>query len=104
VKRSHALVLATTLALAASSGDGASAATSSRVAHGKIGSTLPSRGAAARIRALGSDDDGGGEDVSADADGGGRATGTARASHGTIGRALPQAGVAARIKALGLDD
>ena len=108
MKRSHAPVLATTLALAVAAGLGqaASAAVSQRassaqvLARGKIGSALPSKGAAARIRALGLDDDGG--EVGSD-DGGGLAA-RGHAAHGTIGRAAPTANAAARISALGLDD
>jgi hypothetical protein len=60
---------------------------------------MPSAGAAARIRALGLDDDGGlGSD-----DGGGPAIG-GHAARGTIGSALPKTGAAARIAALGFDD
>jgi hypothetical protein len=109
VKRAHALVLATVLALtvAACVGQAATAAVAQHVrsthasARGKIGTALPRAGAAARIRALGLDDDGGGEAGSDD--GGGLAT-RGHAAHGTIGRAVPRADAAARISALGLDD
>ena len=108
MKRSHALVLATTLALAVAAGIGqaASAAVSrhARSAHGlargKIGAAPPSAGAAARIRALGLDDSGG--ELGSD-DGTGLAA-LGHAAHGTIGRAAPTANAAARISALGLDD
>jgi hypothetical protein len=107
VKRSHALVLATTLALAAGVGQAAAAASPKRVsspprsmlARGKIGSAAPSAGAAARIRALGLDDDGG---PGSDDEGGLTAGG--HAAHGTIGSAGASPNAAARIAALGLDD
>jgi hypothetical protein len=109
VKRSHSVVLATTLALclAAFLGQAASAAAPRRtsalpgttLAQGKIGGALPAPGAAARIRALGLDDGEGGSD-----DGGGGLTVGGHASHGTIGNTTPTAGAAARIAALGLDD
>jgi hypothetical protein len=117
MKRSHAVVLATTLGLllAAGLGQAATAAASKQassplrgtLARGKIGSAAPSAGAAARIRALGLDDGGGlGSDdvggLGAD-DGGGLSSG-GRAAHGTIGNALPRTGAAARIAALGFDD
>jgi len=107
VNRSHALVLATTLVLGAGLGQAASAAASkhagspsrSTLARGKIGTALPSAGAAARIKALGLDDDGGfGSD-----DGGGLNAG-GHAARGTIGSAAPSLGAAARIAALGADD
>jgi hypothetical protein len=109
VKRSHALVLATivVLVLAAGLGRAASAAVSKNrsyaagisPAHGKIGNARPAPGAAARIRALGLDDDGG----ELGSDDGGALPGS-RAAYGTIGSAAPTAGAAARIAALGLDD
>jgi hypothetical protein len=110
VKRSHALVLATTLAVAVAAGFGqtASAAVSKHAssevgitpAHGKIGNARPVPGAAARIRALGLDDGEG--ELGSDDGGGGLAGG--RAAHGTIGSAAPTVGAAARIASLGLDD
>jgi hypothetical protein len=110
MKRSYTLVLATTLALALAAGFGqaASAAGSKRASsaagispvHGKIGTALPTPGAAARIRALGLDDGEG--EVGSDDGGGGLAGG--HAAHGTIGSAAPTVGAAARIAALGLDD
>jgi hypothetical protein len=110
MKRSHALVLAASLVLvpAAGLGKAASAAVSKQgrspatttLAAGRIGATLPSPGAAARIRAVGLDDDGG---LGSDDGGGGLASGR-RAAHGSIGSALPSTGAAARIRALGLDD
>ena len=111
MKRSHAFVLATTVALvlAAGFGHAASAAaskqrsspTGSTVASGKIGTALPRAGAAARIRALGLDDGGGGG-LEAGDDGGRTAGG--QAARGTIGSAPPRTGAAGRIVALGLDD
>jgi hypothetical protein len=110
VKRSQALVLATTVALGlAALGQTASAAVSKHpsappgitVANGKIGAALPSPGAAARIRTLGLDDGEGG--LGSD-DGGGLLTAGGHAAHGTIGSAAPSATAAARIAALGLDD
>lgn len=108
--KSHALVLATTLGLALAAGLGqaataaksrqASSPTRNTLARGKIGTAKPSAGAAARIRALGLDDDGG---LGSDDDGGGRTAG-GHAAHGTIGSAGPSANAAARIAALGLDD
>ena len=108
MKRSHTLVLATTLAvgLAASVGHVASAAVSRHpssptrapLAGGKIGTALPAPGAAARIRALGLDDgEGEGND-------GGVSSAGVHAAHGTIGSTAPSVGAAARIAALGLDD
>jgi hypothetical protein len=111
VKRSHTvgLAIALCLGLAASVDQAASAATSKQagspargaIGRGKIGSALPTPGAAARIRALGLDD-GGGEAGSSEDDGGFVLGG--RAAHGTIGKAAPTANTAARIAALGLDD
>lgn len=110
MKRARALILATTLglALAAGLGQTATAADSKRassparstLAGGKIGTAKPSAGAAARIRALGLDDDGG---LGSDDDGGGPTAG-GQAAHGTIGSAGPRPNAAARIAALGLDD
>jgi hypothetical protein len=118
MKRSHALVLATTLALAlaAALGQTASAAVSrqsvspgrSTLARGKIGTALPSAGAAARIRALGLDDSGGGlgsdDGGGLGSDDGGVLTAGGHAAHGTIGSAGPSPHAAGRIAALGLDD
>lgn len=101
MNRSRALVLATILVLAAAVGQSASAAAKSAVARGKIGSALPTKGAAARIRAIGLDDSGAGE-LGSDDGGGLGAVG--HAAHGTIGSAAPAANAAARIAALGLDD
>ena len=111
MKRSHTLVLATTLAvgLAASVGHVASAAVSRHpspptkgpLAGGKIGTALPAPGAAARIRALGLDDEGEGGLGSDDS---GVSSAGVHAAHGTIGSTAPSVGAAARIAALGLDD
>jgi hypothetical protein len=111
MRRSRALVLATTLALglAASVGQAASAAAPKRastaprsaLARGKIGGALPSPGAAARVRALGLDDGEGG--LGSD-DGGATMTAGGHAAHGMIGSSAPSANAAARIAALGLDD
>ena len=103
MNRSHALVPATALALVIGAGQAAAATSPTRpaVTHGTIGKSAPSPGAAARIRALGLDDDGGpGSDDGGD-DG---LTFAGRAAHGSIGSALPSRGAAARIRALGLDD
>jgi hypothetical protein len=100
VKRSHALVPVTALALVAGQAAAATSASPTRpaAAHGTIGRAAPSPGAAARIRALGLDDDGG-----PGSDDGGQTFG-GRVAHGTIGSAPPGRGAAARILALGLDD
>ena len=92
--RSHVLVPVAALALAFGGGQAAAATSASPVARGTIGRAAPAPGAAARIRALGLDDDGG--------DGGLSFGG--RAAHGTIGSALPSRGAAAKIRALGRDD
>jgi hypothetical protein len=101
VTRSHVLVPVAALALAFGGGQAAAATSASPVARGSIGKAAPTPGAAARIRALGLDDDGGpGSDDGGD---GGLSFG-GRAAHGTIGSALPSRGAAAKIRALGRDD
>jgi hypothetical protein len=105
VNRPYALVPATALAFALGAGQAAAATSASptrpAVAHGSIGKAAPSPGAAARIRALGLDDDGG---PGSDDGGDGGLTFGGRVAHGTIGGAVPGRGAAARIRALGLDD
>ena len=82
MKRSHVLVLATTLAVAA-----ALAATAS------ASSPKPAAGLArpTSIRSSGEGDDGG-------------ALPGGRSAHGSIGKAAPKANAASRIRALGGDD
>ena len=84
MKRTHALVLASTLAVSV-----ALAATAA------ASSTKPAAGTArptASIRSLGEGDDGGG------------ALPGGRSAHGSIGKAAPSANAANRIRALGGDD
>jgi hypothetical protein len=106
MKRSHVLLLAAALGLGGVLG--ASAATSkprgpttvgAGVARGTIGSAAPSAKAAARIRALGLDDEGGPE-----SDDGGGAAARVRPARGTIGGTAPGPGAVARLRALGQDD
>jgi Spy/CpxP family protein refolding chaperone len=123
MKRSHALVLASILAISAafaataaasstkhagdaarpkasirSFGEGDDAGTQSggRSARGSIGKAAPSANAANRIRALG------GDDGSESDDGGALPAG--RSAHGSIGKAAPSARAANRIRALRGDD
>ena len=123
MKRSHALVLASTLAVSAAfaatayasspkpaadaagpkasirslgEGDDGGARPGGRSAHGSIGKAAPSANAASRIRALGGDDD-------SESDDGGALPG-GRSAHGSIGKAAPKANAASRIRALGGDD
>jgi len=121
MKRSHVLALATMLALAGVFGESAYASSSQRGASpkrvqtrlalprpaavgsgtssGRIGTAPPSPNAAARIRALGLDDEGGPE--SGDDDGG---LPGGKVAHGSISSAPPVGNAAARIRALGADD
>ena len=123
MKRSHALVLASTLAVSAAfaanasasnprpaadtagpkasiislgEGDDAGTLAGGRSAHGSIGKTAPSANAANRIRALGGDGNSGSDD--------GGALPRGRSAHGSIGKTAPKANAANRIRALGGDD
>ena len=123
MKRSHALVLASTLAVAAAfaatayasspkpaadavaakasirslgEGDDGGALAGGRSAHGSIGKAAPTASAASRIRALGGDDSSGSDE--------GGALPGGRSAHGSIGKAAPTANAATRIRALGGDD
>jgi hypothetical protein len=127
MKRSHALVLASTLAAAAAlvaasftssstaaaglsrsttsirthgEGDDGGGLPGGRSARGSIGKAAPSANAASRIRALGGDD---GEGDGSGSDDGGALPG-GRSAHGSIGKAAPKANAAGRIRALGGDD
>ena len=83
MKRSHALVLATTLAVAAALAAAASAS-GPKPAVGAAGPKVS-------IRSLGEGDDDG-------------ALPGGRSAHGSIGKAAPKANAASRIRALGGDD
>jgi hypothetical protein len=107
MKRFQSIALASALVLAVGAGVGqvataASSAATHTATHGKIGKQLPSSGAAARIRALGLDGEGGGDSRSSDDSGGLVAGG--HVSHGSIGSLAPGANAAAQIRALGLDE
>ena len=123
MKRSHVLVLASTLAVVAAlaatafassptpalaaagskaaihsrgEGDDGGTLAGGRSAHGSIGKAAPSANAASRLRALGGDDESGSDD--------GGALPGGRSAHGSIGKAAPKANAASRIRALGGDD
>jgi hypothetical protein len=123
MRRSHALVLASTLAVSAAFAATASASSrkadavaagqttsirspgegnddgalpGGRGAHGSIGKAAPKPNAASRIRALG------GDDGSESDDGGALPAG--HSAHGSIGKTAPKPNAASRIRALGGDD
>jgi hypothetical protein len=123
MKRSHALVLASTLAVSAGfaatasassphaaasragptasirsfgEGDDGGALPGGHSAHGSIGKAAPSANAASRLRALGGDD-------GSESDDGGALPGS-HSAHGSIGKAAPSANAASRLRALGGDD
>lgn len=121
MKRSHVLVLATMLGVAGVFGESATASSAKRGASprrvnthltlprpaagggggtssGRIDTAAPSPNAAARIRSLGLDDEGGPE---SDDDGG---LPGGKVAHGSITSSPPARNAAARIRFLGADD